>query len=182
MLSHHHGLLDQVSEFADVGRPGMRLQKSKSLIIEAFHVFALFAVDLLDEVHDQQFRILEPLAQRRNRDLECLESVVEIGGAAFQPQAPLASDDSKRRSRGRRRESVYGRPSESPDALPTREGASREAPASSRLFRREKTVPPFACSKIPGRRSTALVKAPRSCPNSSLSIKPSPNAAQFFGR
>ena len=48
------------------------------------------------------------------------------------------------------------------------------SPTSSR-----KIVPPSARSKAPARSSTAPVKAPRSWPNSSLSIMPSGRAAQF---
>jgi hypothetical protein len=48
------------------------------------------------------------------------------------------------------------------------------SPISSR-----KSVPPFARSKRPSRRAAAPVKAPFSCPNSSLSSSGSGIAAQF---
>ncbi len=44
-----------------------------------------------------------------------------------------------------------------------------------------KIVPPLACSKRPMRVLTAWVKAPRSCPKSSLSSNSSGMAAQFTG-
>ena len=48
------------------------------------------------------------------------------------------------------------------------------SPISSR-----KSVPPPACRKCPMRDSTAPVKAPRSCPKSSLSSRPRGIAAVF---
>jgi hypothetical protein len=42
------------------------------------------------------------------------------------------------------------------------------------------SVPPLASSKHPARRWSAPVKAPRSCPKSSLSSRPSGSAAQLI--
>ena len=114
--------------------------------------------------------VVGPFAQRRQRDRHDVEAVVEV-------LAELAGRRSAAPGRGwwRRRSRASTAISSRP---PTRRIVPDCSARSSRVcacigmspISSRNSVPPAACSNLPICRATAPVKAPFSCPNSSLSI------------
>ena len=66
-VGQEHGALDQVLELADVPGPGCCLQRGERCGRDALHVLVEAAVELLEEVVDEERDVVGALAQRRER-------------------------------------------------------------------------------------------------------------------
>ena len=122
-----------------------------------------------------------PLAQRRHRDREHVEPVEQVARGTS-PRSTASSEvcGCVAATPARRLRSVSLPPtrSNSPSCR-TRSSFACSGGGSSPTSSRKMVPPGGASSKRPRRRSSAPVKAPRSCPNSSVSTSPSGSAAQF---
>ena len=92
-----HRALDHVLELADVAREAVRHQPIHHLVAGPLDRLAELARILLDEVIDEQRDVLAPLVQRRHRDLDHVQPVVEIlaeaPGRHLVLQAPVRRAD-----------------------------------------------------------------------------------------
>ena len=78
LLSRDHGPLDRVPKLPHVARPIVRPERGQRFGVEAVNILSVLPIEFLNEVGNQQFEVLKSLAQRRNRDLENVKSVVQV--------------------------------------------------------------------------------------------------------
>ena len=129
----------------------------------------------------QELQVARPLAQRRQRDRDDVEPVVEVLAELALRRRPRAGRGWSRRRRARRRRSGRCRRRGGPGAPGARAGAWPAAPAGARrsrrgtACRRRRPRSGRACAR------TAPVNAPFSWPNSSDSSSFSGSAAQLTG-
>jgi hypothetical protein len=77
-IAQDHGALDRVPELPDVARPGVATQRVSRFGVDAVRGAAQRPTKLLDERIDQDREIAGALAERRERDVEHREPVVEV--------------------------------------------------------------------------------------------------------
>ena len=173
------GALDRVLELAHVAGPGVALERAQRLGLEAPRPATRLVARAREEGLGEQPDVLAALAQRRQRDRHDVDAVEEIGAeAALRRPRARGRGWSRRRRARRRRSAASSRAARSSRSWSARSSFACTAGASSPISSR-KSVPPWAASKRPMRRSRASVKAPFSWPKSSLSISVAGIAAQF---
>ena len=162
--------LDEVPELAHVAGPVVGLEREERLAREAHRAAAVALAGLGEEARRELGDVLAPLAQRRRVDRHDVEPVVEVLAEARRPRPPRRGPCWSRRRPARRTLSVCCR-----RRARTRPPAARAAawPASRRACRRPRRG--RACRRRPARTcrlraAIAPVNAPRSWPNSSLSM------------
>ena len=178
--AHDHRPLHHVAQLPDVARPPCGAQRVQRLRCEAVEVLAVGGGELVQEVLGQQRNVLAALAQRRQRDGEDVEAVVEV----------LAEPALARRSASRSRlVAAMTRTSTGISCVPptrriVRSSSTRSSLAWSVGGHLADLVQEAACRRWPARTArarprSAPVKAPFSCPNSSLSRSGFGMAAQL---
>ena len=128
---------------------------------------------------DQDGHVLAALAQRRQGDLEDVEAEVEVLAEAPFLISALRSRLVAHSTRTSTSISVLPPSRRSRPSSSTRSSLACSSMGISPISSR-KSVPPWASSKTPGRRWSAPVKAPRSWPKSSLSMRVAGMEAQLM--
>src|SRR6266481_1815259 len=77
-VAHDYGSLDDVLQFANVTRPGVRLKQIEALFIHRLKALSCFPCITIKEVPDQQRNVLSSFAQRRHLDGKNVEAVKEV--------------------------------------------------------------------------------------------------------
>ena len=114
------------------------------------------------------------IAQRKH-----VEPVVEVGAEPAGRDLAVRDRGSSRSRSARSRGSACRRRRAAPRPPASTRRSLACAPSGSSPISSRNSVPPSASSNLPARFATAPVNAPRTWPNSSLSITPSGSAAQL---
>src|SRR5258708_37378018 len=77
-VAHDYRSLDDVLQFANVTRPGIRLKHFQSLFVYPAYALSCFTRITIDEVLNQQANVFLPFTQRRHLNRENVEPVKEV--------------------------------------------------------------------------------------------------------
>ena len=72
---HEHGSLNRVVQFAHISRPGMAFQGLQGGCIQPALIASIPPSVLSQEMHGQERDVIAAIAQRRDRNLDCVQSV-----------------------------------------------------------------------------------------------------------
>src|SRR5262249_32535497 len=78
-FTHNDGSLNDVLQFANVTRPGIRREQVQGLSAHASYALSCFPRVTIDEVLDEQRDVFSPFPQRRNLNWEDVEPIKQIG-------------------------------------------------------------------------------------------------------
>jgi hypothetical protein len=173
-VMHHHDAPDHVLQLAHVARPVVGAQDRQRVVGESPEAPALLPREALEEDISEKRDILSALAQRRQVHRQDVEAVIEVGS-----QPPGFDLDRRIAVRGADNPHVDLARPRIADAL---NGPALDEAQELRLQRgvhlaqlvqdsSRNIVPPSASSAAPARSSVAPVKAPRTWPKSSPSIR-----------
>ena len=168
---------DEVFEFAHVTGPAISLHSLESRAVDLL-ARQSFLFDNAEEVPRQVHDVLGALTQRRKTqryDVETEEQILPEQALLYRDPQVLVrgGDDADIGAIGVRPPTVVYSP-----CCRTRSSRVCASIGMSPISSRN-SVPPSACSKRPDARCIAPVKAPFSCPKSSLSIRSRGIAAMF---
>src|SRR5260370_24614310 len=77
-VAHDYRSLDDVLQFANVTRPGVRLKQFQALFLYPADALSCFTRISIDEVLNQQANVFLPFTQRRHLNRENVEPVKEV--------------------------------------------------------------------------------------------------------
>src|SRR5690625_7427674 len=76
--SDDHRPFDHIPQLSHISWPGVRLEAASCTVPDPFDIHLVFFTELPDEMLGQERDIIGPLPERRDLELEDIESVVEI--------------------------------------------------------------------------------------------------------
>src|SRR5260370_15645227 len=76
-FAYNYRSLDDILQFANVPRPGVRLKQIEALFVHRLKALSCFPCITINEVPDQQRNVLSSFPQRRHLDRKNVEAVKE---------------------------------------------------------------------------------------------------------